>query len=53
MDDAATGDARKRFNFRAQPLYILLDGGDKELWRKFGHVTREELKTQLETALPK
>ena len=53
IDDSVNADAMRQFKFQAQPLLILLDGNGKELWRKFGRITREALEAELKTALNK
>ncbi len=52
IDDSANAEAMRQFKFQAQPLLILLDGNGKELWRKFGRISREQLEAELKTALP-
>jgi thioredoxin-related protein len=52
IDDSANQDAMRQYKFQAQPLLILLDGNGKELWRKFGRISREQLEAELKSAMP-
>ncbi len=52
IDDSANADAMRQFKFQAQPLFILLDGEGKELWRRFGRTSREAMEAELKGVLP-
>lgn len=53
IDNPDTADARRQFQFLAQPLLIVLDGDGQEQWRKFGPVSGQAIENELIQVLPK